>query len=533
MRKIFKVCFLLAISHFSIEGVLASTQHIPVVPQFREVSDKVIKFCSIISSRDIICNDGDIKDTSQIFTPSESLQFSTDLKIMGITYQYTDSSTNLRFQIPYNVNGIPHKSPLFSYKKNPGNNTLNYFLESGCTYSKILYGYEKWKKNTIKNFATNVLLIINGQATEKDLSRRARQPSMNVAALILTSERLRSEKSLLISYIEFFKLQHDPRAQRIKQMFFGENPTLGFPGKGGQDRIWKMTHSDLERSFLDMSAVCLPEKPEEFFNNRLWDLWRLHEIHRDFSRILDLWSTSTYRPQISPAVFLLRESAPAELYYVFSNVFTGKQKLEDIFKKKLIEYDKRCSQFLLAYTPLRTVFQSEFKQLLRDATDSRSLEFSSWLLFTGKMFCPEILEDAISHAIDNVIQWNNIPESAYCLLFAAIANKYDITKMLIKWNTDHYRGREHLEDNLARSIVDEFLFDSSCQIFEKIKTQFYSDSLSDKIENILKKTMEERLDEEIEYGYEPETKKIDRFKSKIIDQPIINVNWISKEDLEK
>ena len=35
-------------------------------------------------------------------------------------------------------------------------------------------------------------------------------PALSVGALILTSERFRSEKSLLLAYIEFFKLKHDP-----------------------------------------------------------------------------------------------------------------------------------------------------------------------------------------------------------------------------------------------------------------------------------------------------------------------------------
>lgn len=118
----------------------------------------------------------------------------------------------------------------------------------------------------IQEFATNVLrlmklspqkdiLPIDREITERDETVTFK--SFEIAGMILSTERLRSKKSLLLSYIEFYKLKHiknhEDSLSMLLDMFDKDGPTLRFPAS---PRGVKYIHTTrpyyIYKRFLDM-----------------------------------------------------------------------------------------------------------------------------------------------------------------------------------------------------------------------------------------------------------------------------------------
>jgi len=109
----------------------------------------------------------------------------------------------------------------------------------------------------IGNFATNVLRILKSEQPileveelntyNRTANRYVINTSIEIATMILTTERARDEYSVLVSYIEFYKLKRTAKTNQqemLLNMFFhnakdvdGRDPTLKFPKvKNQQDK---------------------------------------------------------------------------------------------------------------------------------------------------------------------------------------------------------------------------------------------------------------------------------------------------------
>ena len=138
-----------------------------------------------------------------------------------------------------------------SYKCNWG--LLNDFLNP-----QFAYGVNYFAKNVLRIFKiSNKPLLVPSIKRRNRLEREyIADRSIQVALMILTTERLRSEQALLISYIEFYKLKHASYLEKIdhlREMFDPDNPSLKFPKKeGGARAIVETEGTDLCNRFLDM-----------------------------------------------------------------------------------------------------------------------------------------------------------------------------------------------------------------------------------------------------------------------------------------
>ena len=129
----------------------------------------------------------------------------------------------------------------------------------------------------INQFATNVLRLLKSEkpsllkVNDAKANEYVLGTSIEIAAMILTTERARDEYSLLISYIEFYKLKHEIARQqaRLHYMFYpniedvdGRYPSLRFPkvqnqnnwrqSKGGAELIRDTDPDYLHKRFLEM-----------------------------------------------------------------------------------------------------------------------------------------------------------------------------------------------------------------------------------------------------------------------------------------
>ena len=272
---------------------------------------KNIAFLLMIS---IIANVAGMEPTNQVFY-SEMQQFLGSISSHGKRQQWNNKCTKVH-KITLNFDG--RKQFIESVRSNNDSNHINNFeiiipIDSApnvrIQFSLInrkhystTYGFSvngKWKPylydankrengilddlvfvkpshpplyyDYINYFAINVLRILKLSqkplTTEEPnrINRVANQCVMNtaieIAAMILTTERARDEYSLLISYIEFYKLKHtDASNQRtmLLNMFDKENPILRFPAAPcGASRIQSMPPEDIYDEFTDM----LPYSP--------------------------------------------------------------------------------------------------------------------------------------------------------------------------------------------------------------------------------------------------------------------------------
>jgi len=217
--KFFSILLSLPAFCFAME---AENYHLP-----HDIKSKFISFCQIIQQRDVIYKFSKPEDIpGKVFSPKDSFEISKHLKSGGA---YIYDGPDLKFQIPYSIGKATKDSPLFCYEKSKGNLTLNFFLQGLGKYKSIIQGYKAWNQYEIKKFAGNVIAILERDEEGIVLFQKEHdivKPALEIGALVLTSERLRSEKSLLLAYIEFLKLEYDPSQQRLKKMFLEEQPTL-------------------------------------------------------------------------------------------------------------------------------------------------------------------------------------------------------------------------------------------------------------------------------------------------------------------
>ena len=91
-----------------------------------------------------------------------------------------------------------------------------------------------------------------------DIDRVLAFEAFEIAGMILSTERLRSKKSLLLSYIEFYKLKHTDNLQgsltMLKRMFNKNESvsTLKFPASGGKNAIREAPYDYIYEKFLEM-----------------------------------------------------------------------------------------------------------------------------------------------------------------------------------------------------------------------------------------------------------------------------------------
>ena len=118
----------------------------------------------------------------------------------------------------------------------------------------------------IQTLATNVLRIMKLSPKgivpvnlwNMNIDRVLTFEAFEIAGMILSTERLRSQKSLLLSYIEFYKLKHTENSQKglsmLKRMFNKNRAvsTLKFPASGGQKAIQETPDSYVYEKFLEM-----------------------------------------------------------------------------------------------------------------------------------------------------------------------------------------------------------------------------------------------------------------------------------------
>lgn len=157
------------------------------------------------------------------------------------------------------ISVIPNRTPLYS-------NYINHFATNVLRILKISKKHLKTKELTKSNLDVNKSIVYT---------------AVEIAAMILTTERARDEYSLLISYIEFYKLKHTNRTNQqemLLNMFNKNDPILRFPkAPGGAPLIQDMQPSDIYDEFMDM----LPYSPyylklqqlPEFMHDVLVDLF--------------------------------------------------------------------------------------------------------------------------------------------------------------------------------------------------------------------------------------------------------------------
>ena len=339
-----RFCLLLVLLSASCFAMEAGESRIP-----HDIESKFINFCQIIQQRDIIYEFNKQEAVQgKVFTPKESFQLSRHIKSGG-TYRYDDKSIDLVFQIPYSIEKIAGSPTLLCrYEKGKGNNTLNFFLKGLGRYCGIIEGYDNWKKSEIREFANNILAILERDSIVlHQKSHDIVTPALQIGALVFTSERLRSEKSLLLAYIEFLKLKGNPSPERLKKMFLGERPSLRFPK--GQDCVFFASIPELLSEFSDLYTVYKTEKPGEFFDDVIWKLWKLHEVHWDFAQVLDGFASFPINPYVSYMIVPLINSSPKSLY---RKLFNKDKTPVELIKTTLIQIPSmEYCQFIFAAAP--------------------------------------------------------------------------------------------------------------------------------------------------------------------------------------
>jgi len=142
----------------------------------------------------------------------------------------------------------------------------------------------------IQKFATNVLRIMKLSSKgivpvnlwNMDIDRVLTFEAFEIAGMILSTERLRSKKSLLLSYIEFYKLKHTENSQEglsMLESMFNRNKavsTLKFPASGGRKSIQEAPYKYVYEKFLEMIKYSpeystIQQCKDENFRKKLMD----------------------------------------------------------------------------------------------------------------------------------------------------------------------------------------------------------------------------------------------------------------------
>ncbi len=203
---------------------------------------------------------------------------------------YSENSVSNFIQVNFSYGGLKHDMFIEQNEKKRKYGTNNFLFwnhvnfdekqaiedpKSDSTYSKprllnenkigILEKFIQHPER-IQKFATNVLRIMKlspkGILPENlwnmNIDRVLTFEAFEIAGMILSTERLRSKKSLLLSYIEFYKLKHTKDSRdglsMLKRMFDKDRfiSTLKFPASGGLKAIREVPYNYVYEKFLEM-----------------------------------------------------------------------------------------------------------------------------------------------------------------------------------------------------------------------------------------------------------------------------------------
>ena len=220
-------------------------------------------------------------------------EFEQRKKFIDMFENYDGKGVSICIRVNFSYGGLRHDMFIEQPERSREYSTDKFLFQNSLNFdekrSSFTLGYVKpylSKKNKdgilakfinhpehIQKFATNVLRIIKLSPKgilpvdlwEMDINRVLTFESFEIAGMILSTERLRSKKALLLSYIEFYKLKHTTNHKdslvMLLDMFDKDGPTLRFPASpGGIEAIRKTHYYYVYKRFLDMLKYS-PEYP--------------------------------------------------------------------------------------------------------------------------------------------------------------------------------------------------------------------------------------------------------------------------------
>jgi len=214
-------------------------------------------------------------------------KFDQRKKFIDMFENYDERGVSNFIQVNFSYGGLQHNMFIKQYKSGYNYSTDDFWFQNLINFNEkqasnddrirlkpylskenkigILAKFIKHPEG-IQKLATNVLRII--KLSPKGISpadtaimgrdRVLTFEAFEIAGMILSTERLRSKKSLLLSYIEFYKLKHTKDSQdglsMLKRMFDKDRfiSTLKFPASGGQKAIKETPDNYIYEKFLDM-----------------------------------------------------------------------------------------------------------------------------------------------------------------------------------------------------------------------------------------------------------------------------------------
>ena len=253
-------------------------------------------------------------------TPETALQFISNIKYGGKRHKYfkfsiTTEDFSARFLLTANVVEDQYLKKLnyictnvVSKCSNSYRNIVTPLIEN--TGGKT--GGFDIPNEKVKNFATNVLRILKRTTSTKKLCGEIdeKNAAIETSAIILTSERLRSEKSLSNAYIELYKLKHDPTKRHLEDLFLDKKHTsLVFVNSADSIRDLKIHGKEfsLVKLFIEMVQYIKIDRPDKiqkktlrkmlevFYRNKLTKLWRIHQLEDVNSIYKDITESIFYR----------------------------------------------------------------------------------------------------------------------------------------------------------------------------------------------------------------------------------------------
>lgn len=207
---------------------------------------------------------GDIKNTIKELFKKIMIEKKADYFFLNVHHVYLNTEKQYNFLLYNNGknqylssnflfcrkihNGIYEFNPYIGYKSSspPKQFQVNDFTIKSSSKGLLDDLLSLRDSKYFKYFAINVMRLLKFSSIplmpdnpsileNEDNIKIVLKASIEVAMLILTSESLRSDKSSIISYIEFYKLKNENDLGQLKKMllimFFPLLPSLCFPKK--------------------------------------------------------------------------------------------------------------------------------------------------------------------------------------------------------------------------------------------------------------------------------------------------------------